>query len=388
MGLISEAGKTLRTSETYLTTLIGMMTLSKSCTKITGLSICHCTQITEACLMQVVDNLPHLQHFNCIAFQELSENKFTNEGLTRLLRPSTKTLRVSVHPVDEDGVLNFVQKIQQTGAKLEHLAFVRSANRILMIDPETRCKFIPDTVLIALFTELAHLKSIELRNLDVTDDAMRFLVTSCPNLEKIIVEATPGSDLSSAWLDAVTPSNNKLEHLELLCLLNEDPQVALIKQLATSCPRLTTLKTDCFYFPGEFIAVSNCFPCMQSLDLACHVSFSSTFNGAQLTRVQRNMNIDDVVIRLCCDSWRNLTRLKLDACDRVRGFSQSFLTLSKNAQNLKSLSLHLADEISPQYLADFFYQVKPKLTKLDLYKCVPINDEAMAKILPQVPNLT
>lgn len=109
---------------------------------------------------------------------------------------------------------------------------------------------------------------------------------------------------------------------------------------------------------------------------------------ARLTSVQRSFHIDDIVIRLCCDSWRNLTHLKLFACDHVGGFSQSLLTLSKNAPNLKSLSLQVVDEISPQCLVEFFYQPKPKITRLNLFKCTPVNDEAMAKILPLVPNLT
>ncbi len=103
---------------------------------------------------------------------------------------------------------------------------------------------------------------------------------------------------------------------------------------------------------------------------------------------QRHLNVDDVVIRLCCESWRNLKKIRLVACDKVFGFVDSLLHLSKNTPKLQSLSLRVLDEINPMALADFFYQPKPKITKLDLYKSAPVNDEAMAKILPLVPNLT
>lgn len=269
MGLISNEGTSVRTAfkRELLTAFAGLIKLSKGCPNIEELSISHCTQITEACLMQVVDNLPNLQHFHCIVFHEMLKKMFTNEGFVHLLRPGTKTLRVSVHPLEEEGAMNFIQKIRQTGAKIEHLAMIRSSE--IERDPEFQS--IPDTVFIPLFTELQYLKSIEIRRLSVTDDAMRFLLTHCTNLEKIIVDIQPGSDLSCEWLDAVTPSNSKLEHLELTCLVNESPRVALIKQLATSCPRLTKLKADCFYFAEELIAISNCFPYMQSLDLDCGV---------------------------------------------------------------------------------------------------------------------
>ncbi len=253
----------------------GLIKLSKACNKIEELSICHCSQITESCLLQVTDNLPHLQHFHCIMFHELQPKLFTSEGLIHLVRPGTKTLRVSVHHLTNDSAAQLIQKINQTGAKIENIALYREGDMIADRDADTRGELISEEAFIPLFTVLPHLKSIEISNLNISDDALRFMLAHCTNLEKIVLASLIYSDLSSEWLDAITPNNSKLQHLELRSTANETSRVPLIKQLATSCPRLATLKTDSFYLPDELIAMSNCFPCLQVLDVSFNVSLSN-----------------------------------------------------------------------------------------------------------------
>ena len=258
-----------------LITMVGLIKFSKSCRNIEELSLNHCTQITEPCLLQVVTELPNIQHFHCIMFHELQQPLFSNEGFAQMVRPFTKTLCVSADHVFEEGFAQFIGRIRETGAKLESLALVREFNNL---NPEIITKqAIPENLFIALFAELPHLKFIEIRNFAVTDDGLRFLLSHCTMLEKIIIHSF-ASDLSTEWLDAVTPNNSQLQHLELMGATSYNPCVSLIKQLAVSCRKLTTLKTDCFYEANELLAFSNCFPYLEKLGFDFNVGITPSFS--------------------------------------------------------------------------------------------------------------
>jgi len=240
-------------------------------------------KLTDVALCAIAKHLPKLELLNV---NYLRSNGISDDGVIALAQECTalKTLRLCAIPV--------------TDAALSAVAEHCPELRILSVG---NCYHISDTGVIALVQRCAALKSLDLENTCVTDDAVSAAAKNCPYLEELHLGALECDfkwDVTDNALRTIAKYLPKLQALHL-----EDRERisdAGVIELVRSCTALKTLDvSDTLVTDAAVVAIAKHCPIIEDLNLYL-ANFDSSRNGTVLT--------DESVVALGqnCPRLRNL----------------------------------------------------------------------------------
>ena len=266
----------------------GVIALAQKCTALKTLRLCG-IPVTDAALLAVAEHCPELQvlslgdcdHISDVSF--LRSNGISDDGVIALAQKCTalKTLRLCAIPVTDAALL----------AVAEHCPELR----VLSVGG---CYHISDTGVIALVQRCAALKSLDLENTRITDDAVSAAAKNCPYLEELHLGAL---ECDFKWDVTDNALRTIAKYLPKLQALHLDDRSGVsdagVIELVRSCTALKTLDvSDTLITDAAVLAIAKHCPIIEDLNLY----HNSSGNGTVLT--------DESVVALGqnCPRLRNL----------------------------------------------------------------------------------
>ena len=237
-------------------------------------------KLTDVALCAIAKHLPKLELLD-VSF--LRSNGISDDGVIALAQKCTalKTLRLCGIPVTDAALL----------AVAEHCPELR----VLSVGG---CYHISDTGVIALVQRCAALKSLDLENTRITDDAVSAAAKNCPYLEELHLGAL---ECDFKWDVTDNALRTIAKYLPKLQALHLDDRSGVsdagVIELVRSCTALKTLDvSDTLITDAAVLAIAKHCPIIEDLNLY----HNSSGNGTVLT--------DESVVALGqnCPRLRNL----------------------------------------------------------------------------------
>ena len=237
-------------------------------------------KLTDVALCAIAKHLPKLELLD-VSF--LRSNGISDDGVIALAQKCTalKTLRLCAIPVTDAALL----------AVAEHCPELR----VLSVGG---CYHISDTGVIALVQRCAALKSLDLENTRITDDAVSAAAKNCPYLEELHLGAL---ECDFKWDVTDNALRTIAKYLPKLQALHLDDRSGVsdagVIELVRSCTALKTLDvSDTLITDAAVLAIAKHCPIIEDLNLY----HNSSGNGTVLT--------DESVVALGqnCPRLRNL----------------------------------------------------------------------------------
>ena len=285
-------------------------------------------KLTDVALCAIAKHLPKLELLN-LSYAGAGDNEISDGGVIALAQKCTalKTLLLCGIPVTDAALL----------AVAEHCPELQ----VLTVDD---CEDISDTGVIALVQRCAALKSLDLENTCVTDDAVSAAAKNCPYLEALYLGTCEGSDFRRNVTDNALRTIAK--YLPKLQVLHLDDRSCVsdagVIELVRSCTALKTLDVcDTFITDAAVLAIAKHCPIIEDLNL-CLTNHDSSRTFTVLT--------DESVVAL----GQNCPRL------RVLNLSWSAVT----HVGLEALGIGCS------------------LEELSLAQCERVSDDGVAALLP------
>jgi hypothetical protein len=357
----------------------GLSHLTISHKEIIYLNLEHCHHITTDGIQSVFDELLLIQHLY------ISTNSRSSVNMIQIIANSRvtdsfhlKSLRLGFGcTVNYFSMLDFIQNCFH----LEHIDL-------------GRCDGVTDTTIFPIASHCPLLKSIYLRQCELTDIAIIALGERCLYLEKMVLRGCYRlTDAAIIGLSKTCPDLKSLDLADCMKLSDE----ALIG-LAEGCGMLSEL--NLFHLiritDNGLMALADGCPSLTSLDICCCWNITDTGLNYLLMQVAALSHINVMATGLESDvSLRNfpptLTSLYIDHA--INMTNHSLILLGNRCKDLKLLVMRRCDQIEADALEQFSIICR-HLTKLDISECrhlKSLNRDTLTNIFrncPVLPSIT